>query len=128
MATVNLMGLGYYDPQTQSRLTVYADTLVFDTVQGEKQLVAVRFGGYPEMVQAMSDAIYAGGTVEADLQGRTQLFHCATRNYRRQLAHDGVYATSTMMITDDPQTANTDASSTAQMLSFLPRKRPRPVV
>ena len=124
MATVNLMGLGYYDPQTQSRLTVYADTLVFDTVQGEKQLVAVRFGGYPEMVQAMSDAIYAGGTVEADLQGRTQLFHCATRNYRRQLAHDGVYATSTMMITDDPQTANTDSEEddSSEKLPPQPRK------
>ncbi len=108
MPETKLMELGYYDPQAEVRLNVYADTLMFDTVRKEKTLSAVRFGGYPESVQAMADVIFSGGTIETRLDGKTQLLKCMPRGYRRQLAHDGVYATATLMANDDTQTAATD--------------------
>ncbi|QNL44099.1 hypothetical protein H8790_11740 [Oscillibacter hominis] len=108
MPETKLMELGYYDPQAEVRLNVYADTLMFDTVRKEKTLSAVRFGGYPESVQAIADVIFSGGTIETRLDGKTQLLKCMPRGYRRQLAHDGVYATATLMANDDTQTAATD--------------------
>ena len=41
-------------------ITNYADTVVFD---GNKRLVAIRFGGYPETVLAMSDALFSGSKI-----------------------------------------------------------------
>ena len=35
MPETKLMELGYYDPQAEVRLNVYADTLMFDTVSKE---------------------------------------------------------------------------------------------
>lgn len=111
MRSVELLELGYYSPETQSRLTVYADTLIYDPAEHKKQLRAVRFGGYPEMVQAMSDAISAGGTIEVEMEGTTHLIYCTAHSYRRQIAHDGVYATSTMMVNDDAQTASKESGN-----------------
>lgn len=58
-----LMELSYSDPKFQIRLTGYADTVIIDS--GAQQTIsAIRFGGYPEVVRALSDAIYGGASVE----------------------------------------------------------------
>ena len=65
MSNSKLIELSYYDPSAQVRLSAYADTLVLDHDQNGSIIRAIRFGGYPEMVRAMADAIYGGATIEA---------------------------------------------------------------
>ncbi len=43
-----------------------------DRNDGDSVISAIRFGGYPEMVHAMSDAIYGGATVEAVQNTKTR--------------------------------------------------------
>ena len=62
MSQSRLIPLTYYDPGKEVRLTVYADTIILDPIGADSIISAVRFGGYPEMVKAMSDAIYGGAT------------------------------------------------------------------
>ncbi len=47
------------------RLSAYADTVVLDHNEKGSVICAIRFGGYPEMVRTMADAIYGGATIEA---------------------------------------------------------------
>lgn len=61
MSTSKLMKVTYYDPKSQIRLLCYADTVVWDT-KPTPTLTALRFGGYPERVQGLADAIYGGAT------------------------------------------------------------------
>lgn len=103
MVNSRLIELSYYDPSAQVRLTAYADTLVLDHNKKSGIISAVRFGGYPEMVRAMSDAIYGGATIEAVQNGTTRLLQSNLKGYRRQISHDGVYAEATLMATDDAQ-------------------------
>lgn len=70
MSQSRLISLTYYDPGKEVRLTVYADTIILDRVGADSFVCAVRFGGYPEMVKAMSDAIYGGATIEMPVNGR----------------------------------------------------------
>ena len=65
-----LMPISYYNPKQEIRLSAYADTIVLEPDGREQRLRAIRFGGYPEMVRAMSDAIYAGATL---LGGATEV-------------------------------------------------------
>ena len=65
MSNSKLIELSYYDPSAQVRLSAYADTIVLDHDQNGSIISAIRFGGYPEMVRAMADAIYGGATIEA---------------------------------------------------------------
>ena len=66
MSTSKLMKVTYYDPKSQIRLLCYADTVVWDT-KPTPTLTALRFGGYPERVQGLADAIYGGATIERHL-------------------------------------------------------------
>ena len=101
MPQSNLLELTYFDPKAQVRLTTYADTIITEPNGREESLAAVRFGGYPEMVRAMSDAIYGGGTVDLIQNGNTFHLKSKPKSYQRQLAHDGAYATATLMIQDE---------------------------
>lgn len=92
MVNSRLIELSYYDPSAQVRLTAYADTLVLDHNKKSGIISAVRFGGYPEMVRAMSDAIYGGATIEAVQNGTTRLLQSNPKGYRHQISHDSVYA------------------------------------
>ena len=56
-----LMPISYFNPKQEIRLSAYADTIVLEPDGREQRLRAIRFGGYPEMVRAMADAIYAWG-------------------------------------------------------------------
>lgn len=65
MTSSKLIELTYYDPVHDVRLTAYADTIILNADGKDKIISAVRFDGYPEMVRAMSDAIYGGAAIEA---------------------------------------------------------------
>ncbi|MFR9537850.1 MAG: helicase-related protein [Rikenellaceae bacterium] len=97
------MPLSYYDSGNSIRLSAYADTVIYEQDGKEKILRAIRFGGYPEMVRALSDAIYGGGSVELDCAGQMMSIRGNPKHYQRQLSHDGVYAEATLLATDDEQ-------------------------
>lgn len=97
MSESRLIELSYFDPKSKVRLTAYADTIMVD--RDNSTITAIRFGGYPEMVRAMSDAIYGGGTIEAVQNETKRDLKSAPKGYRRQLTHDGVYASATLIHT-----------------------------
>ena len=103
MSESRLIELSYFDPKSSIRLTAYADTIIVD--RDSSTITAVRFGGYPEMVRAMSDAIYGGATIEAVQNNTKRELKSTPKGYRRQLSHDGVYAAATLMANDDALTA-----------------------
>lgn len=80
-------------------LTNYSDLIVFDK---NKTVVAIRIGGYPETVQAMSDILISGCDLE--LQGARETIKVNTKGpktYERKLSHDGVYAEGMHYLKDD---------------------------
>ncbi len=106
MSKSRLIALTYFDPGKSVRLTVYADTIILDRNGEDSVISAVRFGGYPEMVKAMSDAIYGGATIEMPFNGKTRQLKSVPKQYQRQMSHDGLYAVGTLMVDDDPQAAD----------------------
>ena len=103
MSESKLIELSYYDPKAQIRLTAYADTIVLDHDEKGAMISAIRFGGYPEVVRALADAIYGGATIEASQNGTIHRLQSILRGYRRQISHDGPYAAATLMANDDEQ-------------------------
>ena len=106
MSQSRLIALTYFDPGKSVRLTVYADTIILDRNGEDSVISAVRFGGYPEMVKAMSDAIYGGATIEMPFNGKTRQLKSVPKQYQRQMSHDGLYAVGSLMVDDDPQAAD----------------------
>ena len=96
-----LMPISYYNPKQEIRLSAYADTIVLEPDGREQRLRAIRFGGYSEMVRAMSDAIYAGATLETEFAGETAMLTCEPKKYECHLSHDGIYAEATILSLDD---------------------------
>ena len=81
-------------------LTNYSDMVIYDK---EHTLVAIRLGGYPEMVQAMSDAILGGCELELTGARETICVNSKGRhNFDRKITHDGVYAEAMHYLKDDP--------------------------
>ena len=105
MSQSRLIELSYYDPKAEVRLTAYADTLVLDEGPTESTMTAIRFGGYPEMVNAMAAAIHGGAAIDATIRDESIRFQCIHKGYTKQLSHDGVYATATLMANDEAQEA-----------------------
>ena len=64
------MKMEYYDPKAETRLETYADTVVIEKDGYTSYIAAIRFGGYPESVKGMSEAIYDGGSVRVDIDGK----------------------------------------------------------
>lgn len=67
-----------------------------------RTVVALRIGGYPESVQAMSDIIMVG--CELDLEGSREIITVNTKGqskYERRFSHDGIYAESMLYVKDD---------------------------
>ena len=108
MSDSKLMPISYYNPSQEVRLTAYADTIVLEQDGGERTIRAIRLGGYPEMVRAMSDAIYAGALIDAEIQGKTYRLKSECKRYERQFNHDGVYAEATLLAKDDDQNAKNE--------------------
>lgn len=101
MSQSKLLPLTYYNPKQEVRLAAYADTIVLEQKNGKRTIRAIRFGGYPEMVNAVSDAIYAGATIEAEIAGEKYHLESETKRYTRQITHDGVYAEAVLLAKDD---------------------------
>lgn len=119
-----LIPISYYDPKSEVRLSAYADTIVYEPELAEKTLRAIRFGGYPEMVRAMSDAIYAGASIDAEVDGKPLHMLSQVKRYQRQISHDGVYAEATLLSLDDDQDAQEESEETEgqENLEEKPRK------
>ena len=100
-----LMKATYYDPKNNIRLTGYSDTVVWDD-KGQPTLMALRFGGYPEEVRGLADAIFGGITIEIESEQSTLTLKTLPRQYRREISHDGVYAEATLVVEDDGQLAD----------------------
>lgn len=99
VSTPSLIRVSCVDKGEHIGLDAYADLVIFDS---EKTLVALRIGGYPESVQAMSEAIQGGCSLE--LKGAKETFTVTTkgrRSYVRKLSHDGIYAEGMHYLKDD---------------------------
>ena len=106
-----LMKVTYYDEKNSIRLTGYADTVVWDE-KGKTTLAALRFGGYPEEVRGLADAIYGGITIEIESEDGAMTLSTLAKQYRRVLSYDGVYAEATLIAEDDGQTAKNGEKKT----------------
>ncbi|MBE6966450.1 MAG: hypothetical protein E7441_10525 [Ruminococcaceae bacterium] len=97
-----LVPVTYHDGENAIRLGCFADTLVYYTAkEGEHSLVAMRFGGYPEQVRAMSEALRKGSSFETGIKDERLIIKADNRAYRKSITHDGVYAESTLLALDD---------------------------
>ena len=75
----------------------------------------------------MASAIYGGATIEATQNDVKQFLKSNPKSYRRQMGHDGMYATATMMASDDALTAEAqddddDGGETGTQEELQPRK------
>ena len=102
MNTQKLMPVTYYDPDNAIRLTAYADTAVWDDGP-DPFLVALRLGGYPEVVHGLAAAICGGATIELGTDDHVLALRTRPRQYHRELNHDGLYAEATLILEDDRQ-------------------------
>ena len=99
LATEPLIKVSCISKGEKIGLTNYSDLIVFDK---DKTIVALRIGGYPESVQAMSDILMSG--CDLDLQGARETIRANTKGpktYERKLSHDGVYAEGMHYLKDD---------------------------
>ena len=104
-----LCHISYYDAGSAVRLDCFADTLVYHKVSGKvRNLVAARFGGYPEQVRAMSDVLRKGTGIEAEIENHKIIITAQHNQYKRSLSHDGVYAEGMLMALDDEAGAMQD--------------------
>ena len=101
MAESRLIELSYYDPKAETRLTAYADTIVLDHNEKEGSSAPSVLAATPRSSGPLSDAIYGGSTIEATQNDATHRLQSKLRGYQRQLSHDGIYATATLMANDD---------------------------
>ena len=97
-----LSRITYSDADQGLRLCCYADTFVYHKASGsERNLVAMRFGGYPEQVKAIADTLRKGAGVEAVIENHNIILRAQHNAYKRSVTHDGIYAEGTMLALDD---------------------------
>lgn len=99
MATEPLIKVSCVSKGEKIGITNYSDLVVFDK---DKTIVALRFGGYPESVQAMSDIVITGCDLELQGARETLLLNSkGQKKYERRLSHDGIYAEGMHYLKDD---------------------------
>lgn len=99
MTPPSLIRVTCMDKENVIGITNYTDMVAYDQ---ENTVVAMRFGGYPETVQAMSDAMIGGCNLELIGSKRTISVHSKqTKNYERRISHDGIYAECIYHLKDD---------------------------
>lgn len=104
-----LSPITYYDHDNSVRLDCFADTFVYHKASGSvRNLVAMRFGGYPEQVRAMADVLRKGVGVEAVVENHKIILYAKHDAYKRSITHDGIYAEGTMLALDDENGEMTD--------------------
>ena len=106
-----LLPVSYYDFEDGIQLNCFADTVVYHESNSSKTLVSIRFGGYPEQVRGMTDAIYGGGFLQTEIDNRETGFSTVQKQYQKFLSHDGIYAESMMVLNDDQAIDTTDNDS-----------------
>jgi superfamily II DNA or RNA helicase len=84
-------------------------------------IAAIRFGGYPESVKGMSEAINGGGSVTVEINGSPLVLYSRVKQYHKQFAHDGVYAEATLIVKDEEQRTDKDEAE-GRDTSANPRK------
>lgn len=117
-----LMKMEYFDLKAETRLETYADTAVVEKEGNASFIAAVRFGGYPESVKGMSDAIYGGGSVTVEIDGEPVSLCSRTKQYRRELSHDGIYAEATLVIRDGEVNSDSGEGNKSADKPDMPRK------
>jgi len=96
-----LFPVNCYFEKRKVHLSNYADVIIADD---DENIVGIRFGGYPEQVMAMTDAIAIGGVnFHADIGNKIIYFRNKKQNFIRKTSHDGIYAESMLFIKDDIQ-------------------------
>ncbi len=97
-----LSQITYNDAVNGLQLNCYADTLVYHKANSsERNLVAMRFGGYPEQVRAMTDVLRKGTGVQAVVENHKIILNAKESAYKRSVTHDGIYAEGTLFALDD---------------------------
>lgn len=96
-----LMKVKYQDADKSIFVSAYADTLIYDAVSGQKTLVGIRFGGYPEMVGALVTAINGGGTLTVQTGQETIICTAKPKQYRKTMSQGGVYAVTSLLWNND---------------------------
>ena len=109
-----LMPISYYNPKQFIRLNAYADLIIYEKDPSKFLLRAIRFGGEPEMVRALADALYAGAELEVEIGPDKFYFTSEPRQFQRQLSHDGVYAETVLLALDDEQDLETEEQTEEQ--------------
>jgi hypothetical protein len=102
------MKMRYYDAKAEVYLEAYSDTVVIEKEGNVPYLTAGRVGGYPERVRGMSEAIYGGGTVSIEIDGRETEVSSRVKQYRKEFSHDGIYAEAALLIQDEEQRIDQD--------------------
>jgi hypothetical protein len=97
------MKMSYYDRKAEVRLEAYSDTVVIEKEGAIPYVTAIRLGGYPESVKGMREAIYGGGTVSIEIDGKETEVNSRVKQYRKEFSHDGIYAEATLLIQDEEQ-------------------------
>ena len=105
------MKIDYLDLKSETRLEAYADTIVLEKEGNTNYIAAIRFGGYPESVKGMSEAIYGGGTITVEENGNFLTAYSRVKQYRKEFSHDGIYAEATLLIRDEEETAESEEKS-----------------
>jgi len=108
MTKSTLMTVSYTDSGKEVFLRNYADMVVYDEHGGKKILCAIRFGGYPEQVEAMSSAICGGGSISIEIDSKQIQFKTLEKKYLKTVNHDGIYAEATLIARDDVQKKKED--------------------
>ena len=109
----------YSDQLSKIKLNCYADTLVFNKIDSKnRDLVAMRFGGYPEHVRAMADALNHNVGIETVIENHSLILKAPAKKYKRSITHDGIYAEGTMVALDDESSdADSDSESKSRKSS-----------
>ena len=104
-----LSPITYYDQENTVRIDCFADTFVYHKASGSvRNLVAMRFGGYPEQVRAMADVLRKGAGIETVIENHKIILYAKHDAYKRSITHDGIYAEGTMLALDDENGEMTD--------------------
>lgn len=85
------------------RLNAYADAVIWSE-DPSPTLAGLRFGGYAEVVRGLTDAIYGGATIEIeDADGSLLTLKSLSKQYHREVSHEGLYAEATLIAEDEIQ-------------------------
>ena len=112
MSKQPLIQVSCLDQGKQIGLSNYADMVAYNR---KNTVAALRIGGYPERVQAMSAAILGGCELELTGSRRTLRVHSREGfRYERKISQNGVYAEGIFYLRDDPPPSPSEKETAAK--------------